>query len=479
MAYIDQELNKQSRIARTAQNASSVADWAVEQQRQANPALAPLNNANVRNEQLAQMNAFNMTTSSQRSGQANQLRNRNYRRMTPDQRAAQADQFAVTNAAISEINPDAGHSISLKNAVGGTLDQQYNIDRQFYSPEARGVMTSARTQAKKEIADLLTGANKQAWKSIDDLEAAVNSLPSVKQYGPMVEDMVQGLIRDNSTPELKAQFQAEDANRDSFSKYFKRLNPTASDEELDAMYNDPEFKQTWEEDINAPKFDAIGKDIKQRMPTPDQQAQQQISTKLKADEAMIDAERQRSARALANDPTLAESYRTDPNTGQLVPKPPAPRTDADMTKDVETINAQLEKQGVNERAYTVPDGKGGTTIERKKLPEQDEIKNLGGVVWKSLSEKERSDKLIEIEQLKSALEQEPNEDGNVQYFDSKGNPIGVSKSALESSLRSIRKVFELKDEQTAMSAEDQSALEWANANPNDPRAAAIKKRLGK
>ena len=27
--------------------------------------------------------------------------------------------------------------------------------------------------------------------------------------------------------------------------------------------------------------------------------------------------------------------------------------------------------------------------------------------------------------------------------------------------------------------EDQAALEWANANPNDPRAAQIKKRLGK
>jgi hypothetical protein len=29
-----------------------------------------------------------------------------------------------------------------------------------------------------------------------------------------------------------------------------------------------------------------------------------------------------------------------------------------------------------------------------------------------------------------------------------------------------------------MSAEDKQALQWANSNPNDPRSAQIKQRLG-
>jgi hypothetical protein len=31
----------------------------------------------------------------------------------------------------------------------------------------------------------------------------------------------------------------------------------------------------------------------------------------------------------------------------------------------------------------------------------------------------------------------------------------------------------------AMSAQDRQALSWANSNPNDPRAAEIKRRLGR
>jgi hypothetical protein len=33
-------------------------------------------------------------------------------------------------------------------------------------------------------------------------------------------------------------------------------------------------------------------------------------------------------------------------------------------------------------------------------------------------------------------------------------------------------------EARGMSADDKQALDWANANPNDPRAAQIKQRLG-
>jgi hypothetical protein len=33
-------------------------------------------------------------------------------------------------------------------------------------------------------------------------------------------------------------------------------------------------------------------------------------------------------------------------------------------------------------------------------------------------------------------------------------------------------------ESTATLTRDQQALQWANSNPSDPRAAAIKKRLG-
>jgi hypothetical protein len=31
---------------------------------------------------------------------------------------------------------------------------------------------------------------------------------------------------------------------------------------------------------------------------------------------------------------------------------------------------------------------------------------------------------------------------------------------------------------SSMSAEDKQALQWANSNPNDPRSAQIKQRLG-
>jgi hypothetical protein len=41
-----------------------------------------------------------------------------------------------------------------------------------------------------------------------------------------------------------------------------------------------------------------------------------------------------------------------------------------------------------------------------------------------------------------------------------------------------KRTFNLPERPVTLSPQDQQALDWANANPDDPRAAQIKQRLG-
>lgn len=81
------------------------------------------------------------------------------------------------------------------------------------------------------------------------------------------------------------------------------------------------------------------------------------------------------------------------------------------------------------------------------------------------------------------------ENANKQYFPQPGDTPQTleqkalnRKTALEGMARSAGpsyKLPEAKGAPAALSPQDKEALDWATANPNDPRAAAIKQRLGK
>lgn len=77
----------------------------------------------------------------------------------------------------------------------------------------------------------------------------------------------------------------------------------------------------------------------------------------------------------------------------------------------------------------------------------------------------------------------PQSDRDVQLYTQMAGQIGDSTIPVKRRLEALKTVegiihkYEPKSP-TGMSAHDQQALQWANANPNDPRAAAIKQKLG-
>jgi hypothetical protein len=78
----------------------------------------------------------------------------------------------------------------------------------------------------------------------------------------------------------------------------------------------------------------------------------------------------------------------------------------------------------------------------------------------------------------------PQSDRDVALYTQMAGQIGDSTIPVSRRLEALKTVegivskYATKQQPAAMSSQDQQALNWANANPNDPRATAIKQKLG-
>lgn len=78
----------------------------------------------------------------------------------------------------------------------------------------------------------------------------------------------------------------------------------------------------------------------------------------------------------------------------------------------------------------------------------------------------------------------PQSDRDVQLYTQMAGQIGDSTIPVSRRLEALKTVegivnkYATKQQSTGMTAQDQQALQWANSNPNDPRAKAIKQKLG-
>lgn len=326
--------------------------------------------------------------------QTQRWNSRRVAQMNPIQRAQFTEQQIMANE--SSLTDSPRYRVNIRNSVGPAADSTLNADRQVYSPAALAVMDKARSDFKNEFANLMSGSNKQAFTTLEDYERAINGLPSVQRYGGLMEDLVQQTARGNVSPVMEAQFQATDQNSQSFVRWAKQNGMAVagqSDADLaDQYFENPQMRQMFEADPNAPKFDVMNGKVMQREATP----QEQYELQNRNETAQVKAQWDR-VRASGRE----GEYEADPVTGQPVRK--AQTITPQQGEAIAATRTQAYKAaGIDKTVIALPTADGGVELQEFDTPKVG--RNMGNDAFRSLDRKMQESVLLDYEKAKFMAE---------------------------------------------------------------------------
>lgn len=136
------------------------------------------------------------------------------------------------------VNPPHENRISLHTPTGYTHDGSIGADWQKFSPEMRAVHEGATKQFNKELSQLLGGSDQSAWATTSDYEQAIQSLPSVRKYGSIIEGYARNTALRQLAPEMQAKFKANDQNFVEFQKWYRSKGFGAGGQSAEAAWDE-------------------------------------------------------------------------------------------------------------------------------------------------------------------------------------------------------------------------------------------------
>lgn len=153
-------------------------------------------------------------------------RARQWRIMTPQQRREEVDRLAIeqdarTAGAMAATTPEDIQSYGRTLAdASGTFIDSFGRSSPMYSPETQIRIRGYQREMEKEAADMLSGYDKTKWRSEKDMYDAIAALPSTQKAGEFGKAIAFNIVRKYSTPQMKAQIEAEDRNQKAFEQTF-------------------------------------------------------------------------------------------------------------------------------------------------------------------------------------------------------------------------------------------------------------------
>ena len=303
-------------------------------------------------------------------------RARQWRIMTPQQRREEVDRLAIeqdarTAGAMAATTPEDIQSYSRTLAdASGTFIDSFGRSSPMYSPETQIRIRGYQREIEKEAADMLSGYDKTKWRSEKDMYDAIAALPSTQKAGEFGKAIAFNIVRKYSTPQMKAQMEAEDRNQKAFEQTFTAkaaeeiVQRMAQEGQVDPAYaqgykftneGSKEFAtQIWLNRDKDPRAGQIVNEIMANAPVmwaeingrveqdPAHQARREEMANQRAAQAKADAEKQKQERAegataaelekkkrvsqrvidatAEYDPERAKELYVDLDTGELVDK---------------------------------------------------------------------------------------------------------------------------------------------------------------
>lgn len=153
-------------------------------------------------------------------------RAREWRIMSPQQRRAEVDRLLIEQDAMTadqmiQKTPEEiqKYARDLADSTGTFIDS-YGRSSPMYSPDTQIRIRNHQREIEKEVADGLSGIDKTKWKTEKDMYAWIASLPSTQRAGEFGKAIAFNIVRRYSTPQMKAQMEAEDRNQNAFEQAF-------------------------------------------------------------------------------------------------------------------------------------------------------------------------------------------------------------------------------------------------------------------
>jgi hypothetical protein len=152
-------------------------------------------------------------------------RRRQWRMMTPQQRRAEVDALALQQAAriADSATPGGWNDVTAYSRdiadPSGTFVDSYGRNTQIYSPEAQMIMRQHQRNIDKEVGEMLSNFDRTSWSDPQSMREAFASLKSVQDAGDFGKAYVFNLMRRYSSPQMRAQMEAEDRNKRLFEDW--------------------------------------------------------------------------------------------------------------------------------------------------------------------------------------------------------------------------------------------------------------------
>lgn len=152
-------------------------------------------------------------------------RRRQWRMMTPQQRRAEVDALALQQDAriADSATPGGWNDVTAYSRdiadPSGTFVDSYGRNTQIYSPEAQMKMRQHQRNIDKEVGEMLSNFDRTSWSDPQSMREAFASLKSVQDAGDFGKAYVFNLMRRYSSPQMRAQMEAEDRNKRLFEDW--------------------------------------------------------------------------------------------------------------------------------------------------------------------------------------------------------------------------------------------------------------------
>jgi hypothetical protein len=159
------------------------------------------------------------------SVRADTERRRQWRMMTPQQRRAEVDALALQQDAriADSATPGGWNDVTAYSRdiadPSGTFVDSYGRNTQIYSPEAQMKMRQHQRNIDKEVGEMLSNFDRTSWSDPQSMREAFASLKSVQDAGDFGKAYVFNLMRRYSSPQMRAQMEAEDRNKRLFEDW--------------------------------------------------------------------------------------------------------------------------------------------------------------------------------------------------------------------------------------------------------------------
>ena len=498
-------------------------DWAAQQSVGVNQQLQMYRNEmGTTNTSLTQLAAW-----LDPSVRADTERRRQWRMMTPQQRRAEVDALALQQGAriADSATPGGWNDVTAYSRdiadPSGTFVDSYGRNTQIYSPEAQMIMRQHQRNIDKEVGEMLSNFDRTSWSDPQSMREAFASLKSVQDAGDFGKAYVFNLMRRYSSPQMRAQMEAEDRNKRLFEDWgitegakaiaeFQAQNPgipvtaNGTRDIMGSIYlhreDDPASAAVWQMflDSTPTLFTAMnGKTVVDPAQMP-RYEQAQARRKAESDAAAKEEE----LRALEEyeDKRYAAIQQMNPERAAMMIKNPITRKYEDLKefkagssnpvdiskvntayaearKSHQTVSRQMEIQQVDPIEFKKKAISGAVSFGAEDFEKQGIDSIINSISVDNDMSAQEIINAIAASGFSDVFNAEAFQKAMTEYEEAKN----MSPQVLDAQKRMLEeKISQIERDVYGVDAEKErsDAIAWLEANPNDPRADDVRQKLG-